>query len=402
MSKPLEHLADEFGAPEVEAAVERVATLPIEVPSWGFGRGGTRFEVYRSGNEPSTATERIEAAGQLHRLTGKGGKVALHFPWDASTKAEVRGLKTALGKVGLKAGSVNSNLFSMRDKGRLDAKLRFGSLTNPDKIIREEAVRHNIECLEYARILGSDTLVLWVPDGTNSPGQMSMYDQADRLEASLKEIYADLAEKEKLLIEYKLFEPGFYSTAIQDYGRSLYLAWLLGDKAKVLVDLGHHAHGVNVEQIVAHLLRQGKLGGFHFNDSSYADDDLAAGSINPHRLFRIFVNLFEGELRGYTPIADLALMIDQSHNIKDPVEELIESIENIEAAYAKAMLVDFDAVSEAQDSLDPSTADRLLMSAFMADVRPILREARRRQDVTQEPLLDYRLERTRAKKKRKS
>ena len=252
-------------------------------------------------------------------------------------------------KAGVKAGSINANLFSMRDKGPLDATLRFGSLTHPSPKVRKASVNHCLDCIDFMRLLGSDTFVLWLPDGSNSPGQMSMYDQADRLENSLKEIYAALKDKERMLIEYKLFEPGFYSTAIQDYGRSLYLCWLLGDRAKVLVDLGHHAHGVNVEQIIAHLLRQGKLGGFHFNDSFYADDDLATGSLNPHQLFRIFVNLIEGERRGYTPVDDLALMIDQSHNVKDPLEELIESVDNIETIYAKAMLVDFEKLSDAHE-----------------------------------------------------
>jgi L-rhamnose isomerase/sugar isomerase len=389
MHDPLQHLIDEFGRDRIDSALDRVATLPIEVPSWGFGRGGTRFEVYRSGDEPSTPLERIASAGQFHKLTGKGKTVALHFPWDGSTKTEVRALKSALAKAGVKPGSVNLNLFSMRDSP-LDSSLRFGSLTHPDPKVRKASIRHGLDCIGYARILDSDTLVLWLPDGTNSPGQMSLYDQADRLEESAKEIYSRLGDDEKLLIEYKLFEPGFYSTAVQDYGRSLYLCRLLGDKAKVLVDLGHHPRQVNVEQIVAHLLRQGKLGGFHFNDSFYADDDLASGSLNPHQLFRILVNLVEGESRGYAPIDDLALMIDQSHNIKNPLEEMIESVENIELAYAKALIVDFEGLKRAQDALDPVMADHILNQAYQADVRPIVREARRRNGLPEDPLMALR------------
>jgi L-rhamnose isomerase / sugar isomerase len=390
MPEPLQNLKTELGAKRIEDSIKRAIRFPIEVPSWGFGRGGTRFESYKSKDIPSTPSERIEAAGLFHKITGKGSSVALHFPWDGSDRNDVKELKIELKKAGVKPGSVNANLFSMRDQGVLDAGLRYGSLTHPDEKIRKESVKHCLQCLGYMRILGSDSLVLWLPDGTNSPGQMSMYDQADRLEESLKVIYSELKDHEKLLIEYKLFEPGFYSTAIQDYARSLYLCWLLGNKAKVLVDLGHHAHGVNVEQIIAHLLRQGKLGGFHFNDSYYADDDLATGSLNPHQLFRIFVNLIEGERRGYTPVDDLALMIDQSHNVKNPMEELIESVENIETNYVKALLVDYDQLCKEQNVPDPTMADRILMSAYNMDVRPVIREAFLREGLPEDPLMALR------------
>jgi len=390
MPENLIHLAGEFGRLTVEKAIENVATLPVEVPSWGFGRGGTRFAVYETGNEPSDAVDKIKAAGKFHELTGKGATVALHFPWDGSNKKDVRALKKPLRQAGVRAGSINANLFTPRSKKPLDATLRFGSLTHPDPRVRAGSVKHCVECIDYMGILDSDTFVLWLPDGTNSPGQMSMYDQADRLEGSCREIIKALSRGDKLLIEYKLFEPGFYSTAIQDYGRSLHLAWILGDNAKVLVDLGHHAHGVNVEQIIAHVVRQGKLGGFHFNDSFYADDDLATGSLHPHQMFRIFVNLIEGEKRGYTPVNDLALMIDQSHNVKDPFEELIESVENIETAYARALMVDFDSLKRAQDAADPSTADRILMTAFNADVRPVLREARLSMGLPEDPFRAWR------------
>lgn len=390
MSEPLKHLQDEFGKKRIESAIERVATLPVEVPSWGFGRGGTRFGSYPSGVEPTTPAEKIEAAGKFYKLTGKGKTVALHFPWDGSTSKDVRSLKSKLRSAGIDAGSINSNLFSMRENGPLDSTIRFGTLTHPDKIIRNASIQHNLDCIDYMRILGSDMLVVWLPDGTNSPGQMSLYDQADRLDKSLSKICKALGRNEKLLIEYKLFEPAFYSTAIQDYARSLDLCNKLGVKANVLVDLGHHAHGVNVEQIVAHLLRRNKLGGFHFNDSFYADDDLATGSIHPHQVFRIFCTLVEGEQRGYKPVHDLALMIDQSHNVKDPFEELIESVENIEIAYAKSLMVDFNALSKAQDSCDPQMADRILGNAFNTDVRPILIEARLSMGLPADPMIDAR------------
>jgi len=375
---------------QTDDIVERVATLPIEVPSWGFGRGGTRFGTYPTGNEPSNAEQKIAAAGKFHALTGKGGTVALHFPWDGENKSDVRSLKKHLKNASVKAGSINANLFSMRKKGPLNETIRFGSLTHPDEKVRNASLKHCIDCIEYMRMLESDTFVLWLPDGSNSPGQISMYDQADRLDDAVKEIFGRMSEGEKMLIEYKLFEPGFYSTAIQDYGRSLYLSWLAGDNVKVLVDLGHHPHGVNVEQIIAQLIRQGKLGGFHFNDSFYADDDLAAGSLHPHQLFRIFTNLVEGELRGYMHVHDIAFMIDQSHNVKDPFEELIESVGNIEMAYAKALLVDYNSLGYYRDRCDPSMADKILMDAFNTDVRPLIYKARESRGLAKDPLVEWR------------
>jgi len=367
-------LVDRFGRDAILSAIERVATLPVEVPSWGFGRGGTRFAVYASDDVPHTVAGRIAAAGQFLRHTGKGKTVALHFPWDGTTKKDIADVARFLKKAGVRAGSINSNLFTPRPP--FDERMRFGSLTNPDPAIRRAAIVHNLDCIAIMRKLGSKTLVAWIPDGTNSPGQMSLYDQADRLDAAFRAIYKRLRPDEKLLIEYKYFEPGFYSTAIQDYGRSRSICRMLGSRAKVLVDLGHHAPTTNVEQIVTHLLRSGDLGGFHFNDHAYADDDLATGSLNPGQLFRIFCALVEGERRGYAPVASLALMIDESHNIKNPSEEMVESLENIETAYAKALLVDWPALQKAQNQCDPSVADTILRDAFLTDVRPILAQAR--------------------------
>jgi L-rhamnose isomerase/sugar isomerase len=371
----LELLKETHGAKKIEWVAERVAALPVEVPSWGFGRGGTRFAAYESGAEPGTVAQRIAAAGRFLRRTGKGRTVALHFPWDGSTKKDIANLKRWLKKAGVRAGSINSNLFTPR--GTLDARLRFGSLTNPVKEVRDASIAHNDECVGIMRELGSNTLVVWLPDGTNSPGQMSLYDQADRVETALGATYRKLRKGERMLIEYKYFEPGMYATAIQDYGRSRSLCHTLGPRARVLVDLGHHAPTTNVEHIVTLLLRSGDLGGFHFNDHHYADDDLATGSLHPGQLFRIMCNLVEGERRGCTPVHDLALMIDQSHNVKDPLEELVESLENIETAYAKALLVDWDALKKAQDAPDPSKADAVLRGAFLTDVRPLLAQARR-------------------------
>jgi len=391
MNGDLISITDAIGVRKTDEIIERVGSLPIELPSWGFGRGGTRFGSYSTGTEPSNAEEKIAAAGNFYSLTGKGGAVALHFPWDGKNKSDVRKLKKYLKTAGVRAGSVNANLFSVRDKGPLNAAIRFGSLTHPDEKVRTASVKHCLDCIDYMRILDSDTFVLWLPDGSNSPGQASMYEQADRLDETVKEIAGHLKRHETMLIEYKIFEPGFYSTAIQDYGRSLYLAWLAGDRTKMLVDLGHHPHGVNVEQIIAQVVRQGKLGGFHFNDSFYADDDLATGSLHPHQLFRIFVNLVEGEIRGYMHVHDIAFMIDQSHNVKDPFEELIESVGNIEIAYARALMVDYDKLKKFQDKCDPSMADKILMDAFNTDVRPIISEARQRQGLTPDPLTEWRV-----------
>jgi len=370
-----ELLAAKFGRKRIDQAVKRVAALAIEVPSWGFGRGGTRFGRYPTGKEAGTAAQRIAAAGKFHKRTGKGGTVALHFPWDGTTAADIAALKRYLKKAGVRPGTINLNLFSPRDKGPLDARLRFGSLTCPVPSVRQASVAHGLECIRIMRKLGSDAIVLWLPDGTNSPGQMSMFDQADYLDESAKSVCKALRGREKMLVEYKLFEPGFYSTAIQDYARSRSLCRMLGPKAKVLVDLGHHAHGVNVEQIIAHLVREGDLGGFHFNDSYCADDDLATGSLHPHQIFRIMCTLVEGERRGFQRIDKIAFMIDQSHNIKDPLEEMVESAQNIEIAYAKALLVDWDALKQAQDKCDASRADAILNDAFLTDVRPILARA---------------------------
>ncbi|OGS17805.1 MAG: hypothetical protein A3J83_07985 [Elusimicrobia bacterium RIFOXYA2_FULL_40_6] len=352
---------------------EKFQKLEIEVPSWGFGRGGTRFETYKTESDPKTVEEKIGLAGVFNKLTGQGKKVALHFPWDGSTKEDLQKLKACLVKNKLKAGAINSNMFSTRRGTDLNSDLRFGSLTSPKEKVRKASVEHNIDCIEIMRYLGSSTLVIWLPDGSNSPGQMSFYDQAQRLEKSLKEIYSKLKKNELLLLEYKLFEPGFYSTAVQDWGRALNLVNGLGKNAKVLVDLGHHAQGVNIEQIVAQLIREKKLGGFHFNDKKYADDDLATGSIDPAQLFRIFCILCEAEQRGLGRINDISFMIDQSHCIKNPFEELIESLENIEIAYAKALLVDYNKLKKYQLDCDISLADRILRSAFLEDVRPIIR-----------------------------
>ena len=379
-------LIEQFGETKLDAAAGAIAAFNVEVPSWGFGRGGTRFGTYRTGAEPATPVERIAAAGRFHKLTGHGETVALHFPWDGTTDADIDAVAAALARAGVKAGAINTNWFSMRDTGPMDARIRFGALTNPAADVRDAAVAHAIDCIGICRKLDSDVLSLWLPDGSNSPGQISLFDQADWLEETLGRIYAALDAEHKLFVEYKLFEPGFYSTAIADWGRSLQLCQGLGERALVLVDLGHHAHGVNIEQIVALCLRSGRLGGFHFNDRKYADDDLAAGSIDPAQLFRIFVAIVDGERRGLGGLSKTAFMIDQSHCIKDPLLELIETTVNIEIALARALLVDFDALRTAQLALDPTRADAILAAAWLADVRPLLARVRQSRDLPADPL----------------
>ena len=349
----LDYLVEVYGEHRVSSAMAKLGELVIEVPSWGFGRGGTRFGSFIDGSEPRDLAGRLAEAGKLYQLTGQGKKVAFHFPWDGEGPECAPEIKVLLKKYGLEAGAINSNMFEPRAEGPLNYELRLGSFTHPDKKVRAAAVAHNIDCLEIGRALGSGLLSVWLPDGSNSPGQTSLYDQADWLESSLQEIYAALQPQEKLLLEYKFFEPGFYSTAVADWGRALKVCEKLGDQAEVLVDLGHHPLATNIEQIVALLLREGRLGGFHINDRKYADDDLAAGSIDPAQLFRIFVTILEGEERGLTPVAEINFTIDQSHCIKNPTMELAETIENIQMAFIRACMVDQQALAEARAQKGP-------------------------------------------------
>jgi L-rhamnose isomerase/sugar isomerase len=349
---------------DMEAAVARAAALEIELPSWGMGRGGTRFGRYPDGSEANTVLEKIEDCALVHALTGATPSVATHFPWDGANLDEARQTLEAILSAGLRPGAVNSNTFSRRASGPLDHRMRFGSLTNPFEDVRRASVDHNLECLEIMRMFGSRYLSVWLPDGTNSPGQLSLFDQARWLDQTLAEIYSKLGPDETMLVEYKLFEPGFYATAIPDWGRAYGIAEKLGPRAAVLVDLGHHAHGTNIEQIVAHLIHLGKFGGFHFNDRKYADDDLATGSLDPAQLFRIFVVLLEAGRRGLKPFSEVSLVIDQSHNIKNPIEEMIESVEAIQRAHVQALCVDYERLGEARAVGDAAAADQLLKNAF--------------------------------------
>jgi L-rhamnose isomerase / sugar isomerase len=365
-------LEQKYGEQKINEVLNRIQSLRVDVPSWGFGRGGTRFGTYRTGNEATNAKERIHAAREAYTRAKMNGSVAFHFPWDGDSLSDCEAIKAALEVEGLTAGAVNTNMFDPRPQLGLDARVRFGSFTNPDRTIQELMVEHNLQALEYMRILRTNALSLWFPDGTNSPGQLSFYDQADWMEQNLKKIYDALNPNETMYIEYKLFEPGFYSTAIADWGRALSICKRLGKQAQILVDLGHHALGTNIEQIVALLIREGKLGGFHFNDKKYADDDLATASLDPFQLFRVFVVMLEGEKRGLVKVDSVNFLLDQSHNIKHPTDEVVESLENIRLLYAKALLVDYDALQDARLNCDPTRGDSILKKAFWEDVTSLL------------------------------
>jgi L-rhamnose isomerase/sugar isomerase len=344
--------------------------LVIETPSWGYGDSGTRFGVFPQPGRPRDVFEKVDDAAEVHRLTGTAGSVALHFPWDAVP--DYGALRAHIEGHGLRVGAVNPNLFQ-------DSDYKLGSLTHPDARVREKAVAHMLECLEIATALGSSAQSLWLADGTNYPGQDDMRARRARLLDGLARVYAALPAEQELLVEYKLFEPAFYATDLADWGSALLTCLRLGERAKVLVDLGHHAQGVNIEQIVAFLADEGRLGGFHFNNRKYADDDLIVGSVNPFELFLIFVELVAA---GPLP----RLTIDQSHNIEAKVEAMVLSVVNLQEAYAKALLVDRDALRAAQEAGDVLAGHAVLLDAFNSDVRPACAAARAALGAAEDPI----------------
>jgi len=336
-----------------------LSKLVIETPSWGYADSGTRFAVFAQPGRPRDVFERIDDAAEVHRLTGTAGAVALHFPWDAVD--DYGALREHIEARGLKVGAVNPNLFQ-------DYDYKLGSVTHPDARVREKAVAHLVECLGIAADLGSTAQSLWLADGTNYPGQDDLRARRQRLHESLSQVYAQLPGDQELLVEYKLFEPAFYATDLADWGSALLTCQKLGDRARVLIDLGHHAQGVNIEQIVALLDAEGRLGGFHFNNRKYADDDLIVGSVNPFELFLIFFELAEGGLPRLT--------IDQSHNVEAKVEAMVLSIVNLQEAYAKALLVDRDALRAVQEAGDVLGGHEVLLDAYRTDVREVCARAR--------------------------
>jgi L-rhamnose isomerase/sugar isomerase len=355
----------------IGAVKDRVAGFSVALPSWGSGRGGTRFAKFPIPGEPTNIHEKLADCAVVNQLSQATPRVSPHFPWDKV--GDYTALKEEASSLGLGFDAVNSNTF--QDQPGQAHSYSTGSLASTIEATRQQAVEHNIECIEIGEKLGSDALTVWVGDGTNFPGQQDLGRSLDRYLDAAAEVYAALPDGWRMLLEHKMFEPAFYSTVISDWGSSILAAQTLGPKAQCLVDLGHHAPNVNIEQIVARLHRFGKLGGFHFNDSKYGDDDLDSGSINPHQLFLVFNELIEAELNprdGFNP----AYMIDQSHNVTDPIESMLSSAEAIVSAFAKASLVDRGALRHAQENNDTMMAFQALRQAYRTDVSPIVAQAR--------------------------
>jgi L-rhamnose isomerase / sugar isomerase len=356
---------------DIDSITRALSAFEVETPSWGYGDSGTRFATFQQAGRPRNVFERLEDAAQVHRLTGAAPAVALHFPWDAVE--DVGELRRWVEQLGLRVGAVNPNLFQ-------DPDYRLGSITNPDERVRRKALDHLLECVEIARELGSTAQSLWLADGTNYPGQDDLTARRRRLAECLRELYGALPDEQELLVEYKPFEPAFYATDLADWGSALLICQDLGQRARVLVDLGHHAHGVNVEQIVALLAMRDRLGGFHFNNRKYADDDLIVGSVNPFELFLIFFELVAGD----RPLPRLT--IDQSHNIEAKVEAMTLSVVNLQEAYAKALLVDRTELENAQRAGDVLGGHELLLDAYRADVRPLCARVRLEAGAAEDPI----------------
>jgi L-rhamnose isomerase / sugar isomerase len=353
----------------IDAIKAKVADFSVAVPSWGVGTGGTRFARFPGLGEPRDIFDKIEDCAVIAQLTQATKTVSLHLPWD---KADPNRLKQAASRFNLGFDAMNSNTFSDA-KGQLQS-YKFGSLSAADKATRDQAIEHNLECIEIGKTLGSKALTVWIGDGSNFPGQVNFASQFAHYLESMKAVYAALPDDWRVYTEHKMYEPAFYSTVVQDWGTNYLIAKELGDKAYCLVDLGHHAPNVNIEMIVSRLAQFGKLGGFHFNDSKYGDDDLDAGAIDPYRLFLVFNELVDIETRD----ADFhpAHMLDQSHNVTDPIESLMLSASDVQRSYAQALLVDRKALSVAQGANDALTATQQLRAAFRTDVEPILAMAR--------------------------
>jgi L-rhamnose isomerase / sugar isomerase len=359
--------------------------LEVAVPSWGVGTGGTRFARFPMPGEPRDIFEKIEDCAAVFKLVRSTPAVSLHIPWDKpANPAELRKFAR---EYDLHFDAMNSNTF--QDQPGQVFSYKFGSLTHPDPGVRRQAVEHNIECIEIGKMLGSKALTVWIADGGNFPGQLHSRRALERYLESMHVIYKALPDHWRVFLEHKLYEPAFYSTVINDWGTSFYCARELGPKALCLVDLGHHAPNVNIEMIVARLIQLGKLGGFHFNDSKYGDDDLDAGSIKPFQLFLVFNELVDAELCSI-PYFDPAYMLDQSHNITDPLESLMMSAIELTRAYVQAHLVDRQQLTEAQEKCDALTALAILKAAFTTDVAPILAVARKRSGGAIDPIRTYR------------
>jgi len=387
LEEDYDHLARQLARRGVDAEtlVERAMAFTVAVPSWGLGSGGTRFARFPNAGEPRNIFEKLEDCEVVFKLTRSTPGVSLHIPWDKA--ADLADLRAAAESRGLFFDSMNSNTF--QDQPAQPLSYKFGSLSHTDAAVRRQAIEHNLECLDIGAVLGARAHTVWIGDGGNFPGQLHFRRALDRYLDSLKAIYRRVPENWRLFIEHKFYEPAFYSTVLNDWGTSYYCARELGDRAWSLVDLGHHAPNVNVELIVARLIQFGKLGGFHFNDSQYGDDDLDAGSVKPFQLFLIFNELVDAErsgVKGFSP----AYMLDQSHNVTDPIESLIVSAIEVTRACVQAHLVDREALAGYQESNDALMALQTLKEAFTTDVTPILATARQRAGGAIHPIAAYR------------
>lgn len=371
---------------DVEEILAQLAELQIAIPTWALGQGGTRFGRFSIGGQPRNLDEKIADIGLIHQLTRLAGRLSLHIPWDIPSKPE--DTKELATSYGLAFDAVNSNTF--QDQPDQIHSYKHGSLSHVDEAVRNQAIAHNKQVIDYGKMLGSKSLTVWLADGSNHPGQSHFRTALLNTLDSLRQIYNYMPEDWQLFIEYKPFEPYFYSTVIPDWGTSMYLANALGDRAFTLVDLGHHLPNTNIEQIVSNLITFGKLGGFHFNDSKYADDDVSVGSIKPYQLFLIFSEIVQGMSNNVGHNPSIAYMIDASHNIKDPIIDLIQSLDQIAIAFLKACLIDFEALREMQMENDTVQAAEILNHAFSCDVRPLLREYRMRNQAPLDAVAFYR------------
>jgi L-rhamnose isomerase/sugar isomerase len=363
--------------PDLAEVRARLRSLEIETPSWAYGNSGTRFKVFPQPGVPRTAFEKVSDAAQVHRFTGTAPSVALHIPWDRVD--DYAALAAYAGDHDVRIGAINSNVFQ-------DPDYMLGSVTNPDPRIRHKAVKHLLECVDIMDATGSRDLKLWFSDGLNYPGQDDLRDRQDRLAEALREVYDRLGDGQRMLLEYKLFEPAFYATDVPDWGTSYAHCVELGPKATVCIDTGHHAPGTNIEFIVAFLLRAGRLGAFDFNSRFYADDDLMVGSADPFQLFRIMYEI----VRADALASGVAFMLDQCHNIEPKIPAVLRSVMNVQEATAKALLVDRDALRAAQRAGDVLGANAVLMDAYNTDVRPLLAQLRADAGLDPDPIAAYR------------
>ena len=381
----LDHLLSQVQG--AETIIQKLVDFQVAIPSWALGSGGTRFGRFPGGGEPGTLEQKIEDVALLHALTRSAGSISLHIPWDIPK--DPVSIRTLAAESGIQFDAVNSNTF--QDQPGQTFSYKFGSMQHENSRVRRQAIEHNLEVIHYGQALGSKSITVWLADGSSFPGQLNFRRAFEHTLESLRVVYQELPDDWKMFVEYKAFEPNFYSMTVGDWGQSLLYATKLGSKAYTLVDLGHHLPNANIEQIVALLLNEGKLGGFHFNDSKYGDDDLTVGSINPYQLFLIFNELVEGmDYKAINHRSGLGWMIDASHNVKDPLEDLMQSLNAVLVAYARALLVDQKQLSDAQVSSDPVLAQEILQDCFQTDVRPLVAEARRRAGGALDPLGTYR------------